>query len=139
MPASEEPVRALGTQLLIGVVAVGNLSSIGGIEGSAETIDVTALDSEGGYRKFLASFKDAGEVSISGFFAPGDAGQAAVYEAYESGDTSDFKIKFPAALGASWEFNGIVTAFSTSAELEDAISFESTIKVSGKPTLKLTP
>jgi hypothetical protein len=38
-------------------------------------------------------------------------------------------------MGASWSFNGVVTGFSTGAELEDMVSFEVTIKVSGKPTL----
>ncbi|MFD1953737.1 phage tail tube protein [Paenibacillus thailandensis] len=134
-----EATRALGTQLLIGTQVVGNLTSIGGVEASAETIDVTALDSTGGYRKFLAGFKDAGEVSISGYFAPDDPGQAAMYAAFESGDTSAFKIKFPASMSAQWEFNGVVTAFSTSAELEEAVGFESTIKVSGEPVLNLNP
>ena len=36
---------------------------------------------------------------------------------------------------AKWEFKGIVVGFSTSADLEDPLSFSSSIKVSGKPTL----
>lgn len=139
MPEVTEPTRALGTKLMIATSAVGNLTSIGGIDASAETIDVTALDSTGGYRKFLAGFKDAGEVGISGWFVPGDVGQKAIYAAFKSGATSAFKIVFPASLGASWEFTGVVTGFSTSAELEDAITFEGTIKVSGEPTLVLSP
>ncbi|RUS41839.1 phage tail tube protein [Cohnella sp. AR92] len=130
-------VRAVGTQLLFGTTPVAELSSIGGLELSADTIDVTSLDSDGGYRQFIGGFKDAGEVSISGFFNPEDDGQAAVYAAFESGATQSCKIVFPASLGASWEFSAVVTGFSTSAELEDAVSFEGTLKVSGKPTLKL--
>ena len=41
-------------------------------------------------------------------------------------------------MGAEWDFNGIVTGFSTGVELEDGISFEATVKVSGKPSLGLT-
>lgn len=132
-----EATRALGTKLMIGVESVGHLSSIGGIEASAETIDVTALDSQGGYRKKIAGFKDGGEVSVSGFFVPGDTGQAAMYTAFESGSTETFKIVFPASLNAQWEFSGVVTAFATSAELEDALTFEATISVSGEPILNL--
>lgn len=130
-----DPTRSLGTKLKISNNTVGNLTSIGGIEASAETIDVTALDSKGGYRKFLAGFKDGGEVGISGWFVPADTGQADMYAAFESGNTCPFVIEFPASLGASWVFDGVVTGFSTSAELEDAITFEGTIKVSGEPTL----
>ncbi len=131
--------RALGTRLMIGADKVVGLKSIGGIELSADTIDTTTLDSDGGYKEFIGGFKDAGEVSISGNFEPSDTtGQNALYEAFESGNVIQFQILFPAAMGASWNFNGVVTGYSTSAELEDLVTFEATIKVSGKPTLNLT-
>lgn len=131
------PKRAVGTKLQINTDFIAGLTSIGGLELSADTIDTTTLDSDGGYREFIGGFKDGGEVSLSGFFEPGNAGQSAFYAAFESGDTLPFSILFPAAFGASWVFNGVVTAFSTGAELEEAVSFEGTIKVSGKPTLTL--
>ena len=40
--------RSLGTTLKKGTSAIGNLKSIGGIEITADTIDVTSLDSAGG-------------------------------------------------------------------------------------------
>ena len=51
--------RALGTTLSIGEVPtlVAGLTSIGGLELSADTIDVTTLDSEDGYREFIGGFK----------------------------------------------------------------------------------
>ena len=56
--------RSLGTKLTKGSVDISGLTSIGGIEITAETIDVTTLDSDGGYREFIGGFKDAGEVPI---------------------------------------------------------------------------
>jgi predicted secreted protein len=130
----------MGTKLKIGANSITELTSIGGLELSADTLESTTLDSLNGYRTFIQGLKDAGEVSVSGFFNPGDLnGQKAMYDAFESGMLTAFTILFPALLGASWDFNGIVTGFSTGAELEDGISFESTIKVSGKPSLGLTP
>lgn len=129
--------RSVGTKILIGSNAIGDLSSIGSPSISQEELDVTTLDSDGGYREFIAGFKDPGEVSISGFFVPNDVGQAALYAALESGDVQDFQIVYPADLGASWTFQGIVTAFNVTTDLEDAIGFEGTIRVSGKPTLNL--
>ncbi|MNE66588.1 Phage major tail protein 2 [compost metagenome] len=135
--------RALGTKLKIGptasIVAIGQLTSISSPSMSQETIDVTTLDSDGGYRDFIGGFKDGGEVSASGFFDPQDEGQSAVYAALEDSTEEDFIIEFPAAMKAKWVFKGVVTAYTTSAELEDAISFEITIKVSGKPVLEITP
>lgn len=131
--------RSVGTKLLFGTTPVAELTSIGGLELSADTIDVTSLDSDGGYREFIGGFKDGGEVGISGFFNPGDAGQAAVYAAFNSGATTPCEIEFPSELKASWIFNAVVTGFTTGAELEEAISFEATLKVSGEPTLEITP
>lgn len=134
--------RGLGTVLKIGdatPVTVAGLTEIGGLELSADTIDVTTLDSQGGYREFIAGFKDAGEVSLSGFFNPVTGkGQKELYDLFESGETSAFTIQFPVVTKASWEFDGIITGFTTSTAVEDPISFEATIKVSGKPTLTIT-
>lgn len=135
-------VRALGTTLEIGTtpVAVGGLTEIGGLSLSADTIDATTLSSNGGYREFIGGFKDAGEVSMSGYFDnTAGKGQAEMYTAFENGEVTEFAIKFPEALNTKWTFKGVVTAFETGATLEDLVSFSSTIKVSGKPTLgKLT-
>ncbi|RKN86743.1 phage tail tube protein [Paenibacillus ginsengarvi] len=131
--------RSVGTKIKIGLNAIGDLSSIGSPSITQEEIDVTTLDSEGGYREFIGGFKDAGEVALSGFFVPGDLGQAAVYAALESGDVQDFEIIYPAALGATWTFPGIVTAYNVTTDLEEAIGFEATIRVAGKPTLNLSP
>jgi predicted secreted protein len=129
--------RALGTQILINSSVIAGLTSISGLDLTAETLDVTTLSSDGGYREFIGGFKDGGEVSISGYFEPGDTdGQAALYTAFEAGGAIPFSIIFPQ--GAAWTFNGVVTGFSTGAELEDIVSFEGTIKVSGKPTLGMT-
>lgn len=132
--------RSLGTTLKAGEVKVGGLTSIGGLELSSDTIDVTTLDSDGGYREFINGFKDAGEVSVEGFFFAGkDAGQKSMYDLFESGASEEFTITFPIETGASWTFNGLVTGFATSVDLEDPLSFSATIKVSGKPTLVTTP
>ncbi len=133
--------RALGTKLLIGdttktiPVEVAGLTSIGGLELSADTIDVTTLASDGAYREFIGGFKDGGEVSLEGYFEPKTGkGQKELYDLFESGETEKFQIQFPNNI-ASWEFDGVVTGFSTSADLEDPLAFSCTIKVSGKPTL----
>ena len=135
--------RSLGTTLNIGTdtaaVKVGGLTEIDGIELTADTQDATTLDSEDGYREFTGGFKDAGEVSVSGYLDINETnGQKKMYDAFESGNTEDFSINFPPKVKAKWVFKGVVTKFKTGAQLEDLISFEASIKVSGKPTLSLT-
>lgn len=127
--------RALGTKLKKGTVEIGELTSIGGLELSADTIEQTTLSDT--WRKFAQGLKDGGEVSLSGYFDPTQ--HEGLYSDFESGEEATYTIEFPASLGANWEFSGIVIGYSTGAELEDNISFEATIKVSGKPTLTIVP
>lgn len=126
---------AKGTSFKFGENTVGSLTSIGGVSASADTIDVTALDNTTGYREFVAGLKDGGDISLSGYFDYADAGQKALYTAFESGEEGDCEIVFPAAMDCKWTFSGVVTAIETGAELEGAVSFSCTVKVSGKPTL----
>jgi predicted secreted protein len=134
-----EAKRSVGTKIKIGLNFIAGLTSISAPEKTADTLDTTTLDSDGGYRTFIGGFKDGGEVSISGYFDPSDLGQAALDTAFEAGDVTDFEIIFPSALGATWSFNGVVTSYNGgNSELEELIAFEATIKVSGKPTLAQT-
>jgi predicted secreted protein len=98
-------VRGLGTVLKMGATGaektIAGLTEIGGIELSADTVDVTTLDSDGGYREFIGGFKDAGEVSLSGFFdGTTGNGQKELYDSFETGAVTDFSIVFPTALKA---------------------------------------
>lgn len=132
-------IQGLGTKIKIGANSIAELTEIGGVDMSADTIDSTTLDNADGYRTFIQGLKDAGEVSLSGYFNPNDTnGQKAVYDLFNSGVLTAFSIIFPAIMGAEWDFNGIVTGFKTGANTEDGIPFEATIKISGKPSLGLT-
>ncbi len=132
-------VASMGTKLKVGTTGyVAELTDIGGLDISADTIETTNLDSNG-WRTFIGGLKDAGEVSLSGHFNPDDTdGQKALYDALVAGTVLALKIEFPTALGAEWSFSGVVTKFTTSSALEDSVTFEATIKVSGSPTLTLT-
>lgn len=127
--------NSVGTKLIVNKKVVGGLTSISGIEVSADTIDVTDLANEDGYREKLPGFKDAGEVGGSGFLDGEDNGQDECYSLLDSGDVVDCQIVFPPKIGKTWSFKAGITKFSTSAALEDAVTFEISLAVSGKPTL----
>lgn len=130
------PIVSMGTTLRKGDVVIANLTSIDGVGVSSDTIETTNLSTEGNYRTFVTSLKDAGEVSISGHFEFGD--HEALLADFEDGSIDIYTIEFPdtgATHGTQWTFSAVVTAFSTSVEMEDLVGFESTLKVSGRPTL----
>lgn len=132
--------NSVGTKLNIGTganaVTVGGLTSISGIEISAETIDVTDLANSTGYREKLPGFKEVGDVTLSGFLDGADSGQTQMYTLLNSQAESTFEIIFPTAIGKKWSFTGYVAGFTTSADVGDAITFEATIIVTGQATLE---
>ena len=134
-----DAVRALGTTISKGTttpVLIGGLTSIGGIEITSETMDVTTLDSTGGYREFIGTFKDGGEVPLEGYFYAGDTGQTAMQTSMDAGLAEDYAITFPTTPAWAWKFKGVVTGFKVGdVDLDGAIMFGTTIKVSGKPVL----
>lgn len=135
--ATNKATRSLGTKLMKGETPISGLTSIGGIEITADTIDVTTLESDGGYREFIGAFKDAGEVPIEGFFNPDTAsGQVALQDSLDSGLAEDYKIDFPTTPKAEWGFKGVVTGFKVGdVDVDGTINFGATIKISGKPVL----
>lgn len=129
-----------GTTLKKGINVIAELTNIGGIKITGDTIDVTTLTSTNDYKEFIGGFKDGGEIAISGFFYPGDTdGQFSMKTALDASTLDAYTITWPISMGATWTFNGIVTAWgSPGADTGGAILFEATIKISGKPVLGLT-
>lgn len=131
--------RAQGTTLKFKPAAgeeltVGKLTSVGEIAPEAEEVDVTTLDSTGGYREYIQGFRDSGEVEISGFHDAGDVGQKAMRTAFASGEAGSFEVAFPD--GSAVSFNGFVKSHTIgSAEVDGAIGFGAVIRISGPVTV----
>lgn len=130
------PVVAMGTSIKRGTTLIGNLTSIEGVSVSADTIESTALDTPNGYRVFVTSLKDAGEIALSGHFDY--TGHSAFMTDFEAGTITAYTIEFPdkgTTHGTQWTFSAVPTAFKTTASMGDLIGMECTLKISGKPTL----
>lgn len=115
-------------------ILVGCLTSIGEITADSTEIDVTTLDSPGGYRETMQGWHDSGALEISGYHARGDAGQQALREAYESGKAGDAVIAFTD--GCSVSFKAFVKSHSLGAAAVDgAIGFGATLRITGPMTV----
>lgn len=130
--------NSIGTKLVINEKAIGGLKSINGIDITADTIDLTSLDNESGYREKAPGFKDVGDVTVSGFLDGDDEGQTECMTLLNSGETKPTKIVFPPKIGMTWAFNASVVRFATGAEVGNGVSFEASFAVSGKPTFSKT-
>ena len=128
---------AKGTKLTIGGKPVAHLTKSGSPSVKWDTTESTALDTEGDFKEFLTTFAEGGEVSITGNFDFGDEGQKAMITAMAAGtDNLECAIVFPKKIGAEWAFKASVNSFATSAETAGIVTFDATLKVSGKPELK---
>ena len=83
------PQKAMGTTISCiennSTVLIGALRSISEIKADSEAVDVTTLDSVGGYKSYVQGLKDLGEVTLEGFFEATNAGQTALRALYQSG------------------------------------------------------
>lgn len=114
-------------------VPIAGLKSISGPTCNRETIDVTTLDSVGGYREFIGSLRDAGDVSFNMLFDA--AGYSLMKTDFESDTAQKYQIVLPDATHTTLEFYGLVTDLPIDIPVDDAVSSDITIKISGQTTL----
>lgn len=119
-----------GSTLKIGALTVAKLTTIDPPEMSKEEVDVTTLDSTGGYREFIPGFRDGGLLNIEGLVILGDAGQDGLKDNYDGDDLESFTITL--ANGESVTFDGYVSKYKRgSATVNEAIKFTAEIRASG--------
>ena len=115
------------------LTAIAELTSISGVELSADDIDATTHDSDDGYKEFNQGLKDGGAISLEGLFIA-DTSQEGLKDLFDNGTVVAMTIAFPEDL-AEWQFNGYVNAISTAAPIDGNIDFSASVKVTGKPLL----
>lgn len=123
-------VKALGTTITFNALAIGGLTSIGEVAPGADEIDVTSLDTAGGYKEFLQGLKDAGEVTLAGHYINADVGQVGLRTGFGTGDIDTTVITFPDA--ATVTFQAWVKSFKMgAADVAGAIGFGATLRITG--------
>lgn len=141
--AASEATSAQGTYFSTGDGAspevfteLAEVVNIGGPNETADEIDVTHLRSTGGYREFIQSFKDGGELSLELNFVPGNATQQAMDADFASGATKNRKITYPD--GSYHSFAGWVKARgNSSTNVGSKLSRMYTVRIVGP--VELTP
>ena len=114
-------------------VAIAEVNSIDGPNMSRDTIDVTSLDSTGGYREFIGGFRDGGEISLEMNFT--FAGYEAMKTDFESSDKQDYQIVMPDAGNTTFDLSGFVSSIGMAVPTDDKVTATVTIKISGQVTL----
>ncbi len=109
---------------------IAEVISISGPTMTREFIDVTSLDSIGGYREFIAGFRDGGTVTLNMNFTSRTYG--IMKTDFEDKDSQFYEIVLPDEDSTSFEFEGLVTELPLEIPADDRVTANVTIKVVGK-------
>jgi len=113
--------------------AIAEVKNLNGPSMSRGTIDVTNLDSTGGYREFITAFRDGGECSMTMNFTR--AGYDDLKTDFDSEDSVNYQISIPSPNAMTLEFTGYITNLAgPNATPDGAIEAEVTIKIDGEIT-----
>ena len=114
--------------------ALAHVKSITGPSMTRNTIDVTALDTVGGYRTFIAGFRDAGTLALNMIYTR-DSYELMKTD-FESDVIQNYQIVLPDTDTTSLAFEGLVTELPLTIPTDDAVTADVTIKISGQVTLE---
>jgi len=118
-------------------VNIGQVRELSGPSFSLDTAEATVMAGSG-WKEYLPTLRDGGEVSLTVAFDPTLATHDAstgLLSLLVSGTKRRFKLLFPSPLTVSWTFEGYVTSFEPSFPIDDVMTADITIKVTGQPTL----
>jgi predicted secreted protein len=111
-------------------VAIAEINSITGPSMSRDTIDVTSLDSTGGYREFITGFRNAGTVVLAMNFTRDTYEQ--MKNDFESNTIQNYQIDLPDVENTSLDFEGLVTELPLTIPADDKVTADVTIQVTGR-------
>jgi len=120
-----------GTALTIGS-AVTEVIDINGPNITRPPIDVTHMASDNGYREFIAGLPDGGEVTFTLNFIKSVATTLLGY--FDAATQQSSTIVFPSSLGTI-TFTSILTGYSVRSTIDQQVTADVTVKISGKPVL----
>jgi predicted secreted protein len=119
----------VGTLFKRGEDTVAEINSISGPNMSRDTIDVTSLDSTGGYREFIPGFRDGGEVTLSCNWT------LSAWSEWLDDFQSDAIVSYTIVLSNDEEteisFSGYCVGMGVEVPTDDKVTNEVTLKISG--------
>ena len=126
-------VKAFGVSVSVDSNTIGGLRSVTIPESDSTDIDVTTHSSTSGYKEYIGGLKDGGTVTLEGVYLPADTGQAALADpTSQGGDPVGVVVTFSDSSTAS--FNAVVKGYGVTNPLDDTVTFNASLKVSGPIT-----
>lgn len=135
-------VSGFGTLLKAGngatVETFTTIAEIKNIKGPAitlEMLDATHMESPNGFREWLPSFKDSGEVTFTCNFLASTSGHKAMTTDLYARTKRNFQLVFPNTAATRWSFSGYYVNFAASAGISEILTADVTIRVTAGVTI----
>lgn len=112
---------------------VAQVRNISGPGVSANDVDTTTLDSSSNYRTFACGLLDPGEVTFSIVYDPTDGTHTRLADYMGERYTATWKIAQGSSGGTLQTFSGYVKGMSREVPMDDVITCDVTVKVTGVP------
>jgi predicted secreted protein len=127
--------KAQGSQLKRNGTLIAECINIDGSGAKADMQDATNMDSTGGYREYVPTLLDAGEISVNCNHL-GSAGttQTDLQSDFDNQALQSWTIDLPPALGGTYSFNAYVTAVDFKLAHDKLAEFSFKLKITGPRT-----
>jgi len=127
-----------GTTISINGALVGEMTDVPPSLPKWNTVEVSNLNS-GNDAEYLSTIRKASTFTAKGNRVPGDAGQAAAFDAYKAGLRVPCVITLPKTSsqptsGDTYSFNVLVLSCDFSVQVEKAIDFSMELQITGAVT-----
>jgi hypothetical protein len=114
-------------------INTGQIRNITGPGVSGNDVDTTTMDSSSNYRTFVSGLLDPGEVTFSLVYDPTNTTHTRLTRMMGERLSTTFKVYAGSTSGNGQSFTGYVKGMSREIPMDDVITADVTIKVSGIP------
>ena len=134
------PMSGVGTRFLrwnsstTAWEAIAHVRNITGPGMTKAFIDITSLDSTGGYREFIMGFKDAGQLTMNVLYTRD--GYEALKTDYEDDEAKFYCVEIADDDVTSLVMEGFVTEIPLTIPTDEAMTMDVTIKITGSVSLE---
>ncbi len=116
---------------------VAEVSSVGTLELSANIIEYNSYGNA--YKHKLVGQKDAGTLSLTLNWEPGDASHTALKAKYDNGGEQTFAVRWVSGSeNATAQFTGYISSYSIDTPVEDVVTANVEIAIDGAVAFNLT-
>jgi predicted secreted protein len=138
-------ISAFGTLLKIGdggtpetFTTIAEVRDISGPSLALDTADVTSHDSPGGWEEHIGTILRSGEITFTVNFVPTHATHnpsTGLIADMVNREVRNFQLVFPNVGNTTWAFAALVTGFEPAEPVDDALTADVTLKLTGQPSL----